>query len=127
MFAVTAPTLLVWLFVLLPGLDRRLGRYYLPVALTLIIVAQAAESTLTAMLVPPIRFAPGSGRVGIPLEVRTIEPLYLLLVAVIIGAWAYGKRGAWATSGLAAGLMFIGDVDRSGGGPYFCSGNVGGW
>jgi len=46
--------------------------------------------------------------VGIPVEVRTIEPLYLLLVAVIIGAWAYGRRGAWATSGLAAVLLFVG-------------------
>jgi signal transduction histidine kinase len=91
-------------------MDRRLGRYYLPVSLTLIIVAQAAESMLTAMLVPPLRFAPGLARVGIPLEVRTIEPLYLLLVAVIIGAWAYGRRGAWATSGLATGLLFIGEL-----------------
>jgi signal transduction histidine kinase len=109
-FIVSAPTLLAWLFVLLPGMDRRLGRYYLPVSLTLIIVAQAAESMLTSMLVPPLRFAPGSMRVGIPLEVRTIEPLYLLLVAVIIGAWAFGRRGAWATSGLAAGLLFIGEL-----------------
>ena len=109
-FIVSVPTLLVWVFVLLPGMDRRLGRYYLPVSLTLIIVAQAAESMLTSLLVPPLRFAPGSARVGIPLEVRTIEPLYLLLVAVIIGAWAYGRRGAWATSGLAAGLLFIGEL-----------------
>lgn len=109
-FIVSAPTLAVWLLALLPGMDRRLGRYYLPVSLTLIIVAQAAESMLTAVLVPPIRFAPGSARVGIPLEMRTIEPLYLLLVAVIIGAWAYGRRGAWATSGLAAGLLFIGEL-----------------
>ncbi len=109
-FIISAPTLVVWLLALLPGMDRRLGRYYLPVSLTLIIVAQAAESMLTAVLVPPIRFAPGSVRVGIPLEVRTVEPLYLLLVAVIIGAWAYGRRGAWATSGLAAGLLFIGEL-----------------
>jgi signal transduction histidine kinase len=105
---VSGPTLLVWLLVLLPGMDRRLGRYYLPVSLALIIVAQAAESTLTAVLVPPIRFAAGSARVGIPFEVRTIEPLYLLLVTVIIGAWAYGRRGAWATSGLAAVLLIVG-------------------
>jgi len=105
---VSAPTLLVWLLVLLPGLDRRLGRYYLPVSLTLIIVAQAAESTLTAVLVPPFRFMPAAARVGFPVEVRTIEPLYLLLVAVIIGAWAYGRRGAWATSGLASVLLFVG-------------------
>ena len=108
--ALTAPTLLVWLFILLPGLERRLGRYYLPLSLTLIIAAQAAESTLSAVLVPAFRFVPGflpgQPRLSIPFEVRTIDPLYLFLVAVIIGAWAYGKRGAWATSGLAA-LMII--------------------
>jgi signal transduction histidine kinase len=102
-----APTMLVWLLLLLPGLDRRLGRYYLPVSLTLIIVAQAVEMTLSAVLTPAIRFSPGPTRVGIPLEVRTIEPLFLLLVAVIIGAWAYGKRGAWTTSGLAALALII--------------------
>jgi signal transduction histidine kinase len=102
-----APTMLVWLLLLLPGLDRRLGRYYLPVSLTLIIVAQAVEMMLSAVLTPTIRFTPGPTRVGIPLEVRTIEPLFLLLVAVIIGAWAYGKRGAWATSGLAALALVI--------------------
>jgi len=105
LFAV--PTLVVWLLLLLPNLDRRLGRYYLPASLTLIIVAQAAETTLSAVLMPTIRFAPGQLRVGIPLEIRTIEPLYLFLVAVIIGAWAYGKRGAWATSGLAALMITI--------------------
>jgi signal transduction histidine kinase len=103
----TVPTLVAWLLILLPGLDRRLGRYYLPMSLTLIIVAQAAETTLSAVLTPTIRFAPGQLRVGIPLEIRTIEPLYLLLVAVIIGAWAYGKRGAWATSGLAVLMIII--------------------
>jgi signal transduction histidine kinase len=102
-----APTMLVWLLLLLPGLDRRLGRYYLPVSLTLIILAQAVEMMLSAVLTPTIRFTPGPTRVGIPLEVRTIEPLFLLLVAVIIGAWAYGKRGAWATSGLAALALVI--------------------
>jgi signal transduction histidine kinase len=102
-----APTMLVWLLLLLPGLDRRLGRYYLPVSLTLIIVAQAVEMMLSAVLTPTIRFAPGPMRVGIPLEIRTIEPLFLLLVAVIIGAWAYGKRGAWATSGLTALALVI--------------------
>ncbi len=101
------PTLLVWLLLMLPGVDRRLGRYYLPVSLTLIIVAQAAETTLSAVFFPAIRFTPGTPRVGVPLEIRTIEPLYLLLVAVIMGSWAYGKRGAWTTSGLAALMIII--------------------
>ena len=108
--ALTTPTLLVWVLILLPGLERRLGRYYLPVALTLIIAAQAAESTLSAVLVPAIRFMPGQPRMSVPFEVRTIDPLYLFLVAVIIGAWAYGKRGAWATSGLTALMITVGTL-----------------
>jgi signal transduction histidine kinase len=108
-FLISLPALLVWLLAMLPGMDRQLGRYYLPVLLALIIVAQAAESTMSAVLVPPIRFvASGPARPVIPIEMRTIEPLYLWLVAVIIGAWAYGRRGAWATSGLTAVLLFAG-------------------
>ncbi|HTP10982.1 MAG TPA: sensor histidine kinase [Anaerolineae bacterium] len=104
---VSWPSLLVLIFVLLPGIERRLGRYYLPVSLALTIIAQALESALTALALPPFRFVSGGefGRAGIPVEIRTIEPLFLLLVAVVIGAWAYGKRGAWATAGFASILL----------------------
>ncbi len=104
---VSWPSLLLWVFVMLPGVERRLGRFYLPLGLGLTIAAQTLESVLTALLVPPVRFVPGREfvRVGIPVEVRTIEPLYLLLVAVVIGAWAYGKRGAWITAGFASALL----------------------
>jgi signal transduction histidine kinase len=106
---VSWPSLAVLLFVLLPGIERRLGRYYLPVSLALTIIAQALEAMLTALALPPLRFASASdfGRAGIPVEVRMIEPLFLLLVAVVIGAWAYGKRGAWATAGFASILLLI--------------------
>ena len=91
------------------GLERRLGRYYLPVSLALTIVTQTLESTLTALALPPVRFVAGLGlsRIGIPVEVRTVEPLFLLLVAVVIGAWAYGKRGAWITAGFASVLLLF--------------------
>lgn len=106
---VSWPSLLVLIFVLLPGVERRLGRYYLPVSLALTISAQALESVLTALVLPPVRFASGRelARVGFPVEVRTVEPLFLLLVAVVIGAWAYGKRGAWATAGFASILLLV--------------------
>src|SRR5512139_256329 len=106
---VSWPSLLVLIFVLLPGVERRLGRYYLPVSLALRISAQALESALTALVLAPVRFASGLplSRVGIPVEVRTVEPLFLLLVAVVIGAWAYGKRGAWATAGFASILLLV--------------------
>jgi signal transduction histidine kinase len=103
------PSLALWVFILLPGLERRLGRYYLPLCLALTIVAQTLESALTALVLPPVRFAAGRelAQVGIPVEVRTVEPLFLLLVAVVIGAWAYGKRGAWITAGFASILLLF--------------------
>ncbi len=109
---VTWPSLALWVFIMLPGLERRLGRYYLPLCLALTIVAQTLESALTSLTLPPVRFvARAAGRelalVGLPVEVRTIEPLFLLLVAVIIGAWAYGKRGAWITAGFASALLLF--------------------
>jgi signal transduction histidine kinase len=106
---VTWPSLALWLFIMLPGLEHRLGRYYLPLSLALTIVAQTLESALTALVLPPVRFVPGRElvRIGIPVEVRTVEPLFLLLVAVVIGAWAYGKRGAWITAGFASILLLI--------------------
>ena len=106
---VSWPSLLVLVFVLLPGVERRLGRYYLPVSLALTISAQALEAALTALALPPVRLVAGRdfGRAGIPVEVRMIEPLFLMLVAVVIGAWAYGKRGAWATAGFASILLLI--------------------
>jgi signal transduction histidine kinase len=79
------------------------------VSLALTISAQALESVLTALVLPPVRFASGRelARVGFPVEVRTVEPLFLLMVAVVIGAWAYGKRGAWATAGFASILLLV--------------------
>lgn len=109
---VSWPSLLVLIFVLLPGVERRLGRYYLPLSLALTIVAQAAESMLTALALPPVSFVAGRTfvRTGLPVEVRMIEPLFLLLVAVVIGAWAYGKRGAWLTAGFASVLLLLATV-----------------
>ena len=109
---VSWPSLVVLIFVLLPGVERRLGRYYLPVSLALTITAQIMESMLTAVALPPVRFVSGRDvvRSGIPVEVRMIEPLFLLLVAVVIGAWAYGKRGAWLTAGFASVLLLLATV-----------------
>ena len=56
---VSWPSLLVLIFVLLPGVERRLGCYYLPVSLALTIIAQIAESMLTAVALPPVKRRPG--------------------------------------------------------------------
>src|SRR3972149_1309789 len=46
------PTVLVWAFVMLPGLTRRLGRYYLPVCIVLTIAAQSIENGRGGFLTP---------------------------------------------------------------------------
>ena len=47
---------------------------------------------------------------GGPFEARAIEPLFLLIVATVLGAWAYGRRGAYATTGLSAVLLLISNM-----------------
>ncbi len=111
----TLPTALVWLWMLLPRLDRRLGRYYLPSGLGLTIIAQVIESWLPTFIVQPFQFQRllVGPRAGAPLEVRFGEPLFLLLVATVLGAWVYGRRGAWLTAGLAGTLLLVGAVIES--------------
>jgi signal transduction histidine kinase len=113
MLLILAPIGLAWLFVMLPGIDRRLGRRYLPIALVMTIAAQTLESGLISFATPPFEFRLRSfnaARFGFPLDLRFVEPLFLLLVAVVLAAWAYGRRGAWASAGLAGVLMVISGV-----------------
>ncbi len=109
---VSWPIVPVWLLALLPVSERRLGRFFLPTVLTLTIMAQSLESGLLAFLTPPegrLRVPFGSA-LFLPLEVRFFEPLFLLLVAVVLGAWVYGRRGAWLTAGLSGALMIINSI-----------------
>lgn len=102
-----------WLFVMSPGLERRLGIRYLPIALVVTIAAQTLESSLVSFINTPFesRFrGPGAPRFVPPLDMRLVEPLFLLLVAVVLAAWVYGRRGAWLAAGLSGGLMIIGGV-----------------
>jgi signal transduction histidine kinase len=110
---VAAPTAIVWLIVMLPGLEHRLGRYYFPLCLGLTIAAQVIESSLPALIGPTFQFERSFGGQrsgGVPLEVRFGEPLFLLLVATVLGAWVYGRRGAWLTAGFAAIMLTIDSV-----------------
>ncbi len=123
------PTALVWVFVMLPGLTRRLGRYYLPVCIVLTIAAQSIENGLGTFLNPRTFerardfFAGRSGGDGpfgfggMPFEARAVEPLFLIIAATVLGAWAYGRRGGYATTGLAAVLLLVSNLtDIFGGG-----------
>jgi signal transduction histidine kinase len=123
------PTALVWVFVMLPGLTRRFGRYYLPVCIVLTIAAQSIENGLDAFLNPRtfdrardfFTGRPGGGGPfgfgGVPFEARAVEPLFLIIAASVLGAWAYGRRGGYATTGLAAVLLLVSNLaDVFGGG-----------
>jgi signal transduction histidine kinase len=102
-----------WLFIMLPGLDRRLGRRYLPIALVVTIAAQTLESSLISIATPPVepRFRGIVAARSVPLiDMRLVEPLFLLLVAVVIAAWVYGRRGAWLSAGLSGLLLIVGSI-----------------
>ncbi len=102
-----------WVFVMLPGLERRLGNRYLPVALVVTIVAQTLESSLIGFANPPGDFRFRSLAVArfVPVfSMRLTEPLFLLLVAVVLAAWVYGRRGAWLSAGLSGLLLIIGSI-----------------
>ncbi|HET7378343.1 MAG TPA: histidine kinase, partial [Anaerolineae bacterium] len=110
------PTSIVLIVLVLPGLDRRFGRYYIPLCLGLTIAAQVIESWLPPLLATSFQFQqsfigqrPG-GFTGVSLETRFGEPLLLLLVVTILGAWVYGRRGAWLTTGFTAIMLMIGAV-----------------
>ncbi|MGH2593619.1 MAG: sensor histidine kinase [Anaerolineae bacterium] len=102
----TWPTVFVWIVVMLPGIGRRLGRYYLPVCIGLTVTAQTIETGLFAFAAP-VSFVEARALDGPPPGVRALEPLFLLLVPTVLGAWAYGRRGAWLTAGLATVLVLI--------------------
>ena len=108
------PTALVWIWIMLPGLERRLGRTYLPIGLGLTIGAQLLEYALSLLtsdvtLLDPLPIA------SVPPQAvlsggRVVEPLLLLVVATAIGTWIYGKGKFWLTAGQACGLLAVIDV-----------------
>ena len=107
------PTVAAWVFLMLPGIARRLGRYYLPVCLVLTIAAQSIETGLLAFASPPRFFPLRVAAVNppiVPFEIRGLEPLFLLLVATVLASWAYGRRGAWRMTALVAVLQLIGKL-----------------
>lgn len=113
MLMIMGPIGAAWVFVMLPGLDRRLGARFLPIALGLTITAQTLQSSLVSFANPPFDFrlrALSTPRFVPPVDMRLVEPLFLLLVAVVIAAWAYGRRGAWLAAGLSGVLMITGGI-----------------
>ncbi len=109
--ALTVPSIIVWIMMMLPILEHKLGRYYIPIGLAFTIAAQSIESVLPRLIGPMFQFQRDLSNQRFPspaLEARLGEPLFLLLVATVLGAWMYGRRGGWLTSGFAAITLTLG-------------------
>lgn len=105
------PSLLAMVYVLIPGLQKRLGRWYLPIALALTILGFAAESSIE-YLFPGItvRITLSSGR-EFNIAWAPTEMILLLLFPCMLGGAAYGVRGALRTAHFAVLLhLLIGGV-----------------
>jgi len=101
------PTLVTTVLVLVPGLEHRLGRWYLPTVLALSIVSFSLEYAV-AYLNPnsSVRVTLASGR-EISLFWASTEMMLLILVPCVLAGAAYGMRGAVAASSLAV-LIHLG-------------------
>ncbi len=91
------------IFVFIPGLERRLGQYYLPVALFLFISTLGVELTVQSSGYLARRFLAQTGRNADAIFGSWRGEMFLfLLVPIVLTAWAYGRKGAvraaaWAT------------------------------
>jgi signal transduction histidine kinase len=105
--------LLPGVFVLIPGLERRLGDRYLPLALFLFITVQAIEFTVRADGPLQRRFLTQTGLdPELTLSAWRSEPFFFLLVPIVLAAWAYGRGGAiraatWAILMHVAGGLWL--------------------
>ena len=98
------PALVTVLFLFLPGLEKRMGRFYLPVALGMTILVFSLESGV-AYVRPGVRVLvtlPYGGRISL-LWASTEMILFTLIPCVLAGA-AYGLRGAVRAATLATVL-----------------------
>ncbi len=88
------------LFVLLPGLERRLGERYLPIALFLFISAFAIELTVQSSGYLARQFLLQTGRD--PNNVFSSwrgETFLFLVLPIVLTAWVYGRKGTiWAAT-----------------------------
>jgi len=101
------PALATMLFLFLPGLEERMGRFYLPVALVMAILVFSLESGV-AYVRPGVRILvtlPFGGRISL-FWASTEMILFTLIPCVLAGA-AYGLRGAVRAATLATLLHLL--------------------
>lgn len=102
-----ATTLVAMLFLFLPGLEKRMGRFYLPLALALAILVFSLESGV-AYIHPgrQVFITLRSGRV-ISLFWASTEMILMTLVPCVLAGAAYGLRGAVKAATLATLLHLV--------------------
>ncbi|MBN1580878.1 MAG: sensor histidine kinase [Anaerolineae bacterium] len=101
---IVLPTLVTMLYLFIPGLNKKLGRSYLPIALALTILSFTAESSAEYLFPSTnVRITLASGR-ELSLAWVPTEMILLVLVPCLLGGAAYGTRGAIRTANWAVAL-----------------------
>ena len=101
------PALATMFFLFLPGLEERMGRFYLPVALVMTILVFSLESGV-AYIRPGVRILvtlPSGG--GISLFWASTEMILFTLIPCVLAGAAYGLRGAVKAATLATVLHLL--------------------
>jgi len=107
LIAIALSTAVVMIFLFIPWIERRLGRYYLPAALALIITVFTLESGSTYMH-PQTQLVitlPTGRQIYVP-WVQT-EMILMTLVPCVLAGAAYGMRGAIRAASLATVLHLV--------------------
>ncbi len=101
------PVLAAMIYVLIPGLQKRLGRYYLPIALAVTILGFAVESGVEYLF--PGIYVNVTLPSGQRLDIAWVptEMILLVLVPCVLGGAAYGMRGALKTANFAVLLHLL--------------------
>jgi signal transduction histidine kinase len=101
------PTVIAMVFLFIPGLDRRIGHRYLPIALAVVIVVFTVESGV-AFIHPRATLAitlPSGFRFNLPWA--QTETILMTLVPCVLAGAAYGLRGATLAATLATLLHIV--------------------
>jgi signal transduction histidine kinase len=107
LIVIALSTIAVTLFLLLPWIEKRLGRYYLPAALALVITVFTLESG-SAYIHPRTQLIitlPAGRQIYVP-WVQT-EMILMTLVPCVLAGAAYGLRGAIRAASLATILHLV--------------------
>ncbi len=104
---VLIPSLLTLVYLSIPGLPKKLGRRYLPIALAASILVMTLESVFSYLHpTTNVRIALASGR-EFNVAWAPTEMILLVLLPCVLGGAAYGLRGALRTANFATLLHLL--------------------